>query len=78
MFKHIFKYKEGKNYLFLKALTAVLSQMFSMALIIFPGLLINELSGEQRMPVVLLYIGMIAGIPFFAKCDIFVIECISA
>ncbi|MGI6743941.1 MAG: ABC transporter ATP-binding protein [Eubacteriales bacterium] len=50
--------------MFLKALTAVLSPMFSMALIIFPGLLINELSGEQRMPVVLLYIGMIAGIPF--------------
>ena len=65
MLRFIWHQKHGKSYIILKLLMSVLNALLPIALIYVPGLLINELMGGMRTNVLLVYIGVIIGIPLF-------------
>lgn len=64
MLNYIWCIEDGKKYIFLKSFVSILTAVLPLALVFMPGLIINELSGKQRIDLLLIYIGVTAGIPF--------------
>lgn len=64
MLNYIWSIRYGRRYIFLKSFVALLTSTLPLALGIIPGLIINELTGEKRVSILLTYIGIIAAIPF--------------
>lgn len=67
MLNYIWSIRHGRRYIFLKSFVALLTSTLPLALGIMPGLIINELTGEKRVSILLTYIGIIATIPFVQK-----------
>ena len=49
----------GKRYIFLKILQALLNSVFPLIYTVFPGLIVNELTNNRKLEVILVYISMI-------------------
>ncbi|MDR2615119.1 MAG: hypothetical protein LBC28_00925, partial [Oscillospiraceae bacterium] len=63
MLKFVCRDGQGKLYLFLKGVSALLDALFPLVYVVFPGLIINELSGDRRLDVIVLFVGLLAGLP---------------
>lgn len=67
MMNYIWSIRDGRKYIFLKSFVALLTSTLPLALGVVPGLIINELTGEKRVSILLTYIGITAAIPFVQK-----------
>ena len=67
MLNYIWSIRDGKKYIFLKLFLSLLTSILSLALMVMPGLIINELTEEKRVSILLTYIGITAAIPFVQK-----------
>lgn len=65
--KFVWKENQGKSYILLKLITAMFNTIVPFLYIIFPGMLINELSSNRRLPILIIDVIMIAAIPFFSS-----------
>ena len=54
----VWRDEKGKVYLFLKGITALLNVISALPFMIFPGLIINELTNNRRLPMLGLYAGL--------------------
>lgn len=63
MLRFIWNFEDGKKYIFLKSLESILTAVLPLALVFMPGLIINELTGERRIDILLIYVGITTGIP---------------
>ena len=65
--KHIFgfvwKENYGKVYIFIKVIMSLLNALFPLVYTIIPGLIINELTNEQRINTLILYVGILIVTP---------------
>lgn len=59
----VFKHKGGKQYAFLSFLSSIIGIVISMMLIIFPGMIINELNGDKQIDRLFLYVGILTVVP---------------
>ena len=64
MMRIVWNIPEGKKYIFLNSFISILTAVLPLVLVCMPGLIINELTGERRTDVLLMYIGITVGIPF--------------
>jgi len=64
MLNYILKIEEGKKYILIKSFLSILTAVLPIALIFMPGLIINELTSEKRVDILIIYIGISVGIPF--------------
>lgn len=62
-----FIWKDGKPFIFLTVFMAILDSLFLLIYTIFPGLLINELSGSRDMKTLAFYVGIIILTPLFQR-----------
>lgn len=63
LFRMISKQKKGKQYIISKFFIAIFRVCVPLALMIAPGLIINELTTEKRVPYICLYLALIVGAP---------------
>ena len=49
----------GKRYIFLKVIQALLNSVFPIIYTVFPGLIVNELTNNQQLEVILVYTSII-------------------
>lgn len=64
MFSFVVKEKHGKMYLFLKIVLSLFNVIPLLIYTIFPGLIINELTGSQQIKTLALYVGVLVLTPF--------------
>lgn len=62
-----FIWKDGKPFIFLTIFTAILDSLFLLVYTIFPGLIINELTGNRNMKTLALYVGVVILTPLFQR-----------
>lgn len=60
-------WKDGKLFIFLTIFKAVLDSLFLLVYTIFPGLIINELTGNRNMKSLALYVGVVILTPMFQQ-----------
>ena len=70
MLKYIWCIKDGKKYILIKSILSMLTAVLPIVMVVMPGLIINELTGEQRIDILLLYIGITACIPFIQSVTV--------
>lgn len=70
MLKFIWNIEDGRKYIFLKTFVSMLNAMLPLALVSMPGLIINELTEERRINILLIYIGITAGVPLIQSAII--------
>lgn len=58
-----FVWDGGKAYIFLKGFMALINAVFPLSYTLMPGFIINELTGEQRLRVIIIYIGILLVVP---------------
>ena len=63
MLGYVWRSRSGKGYILMKSFLSVLGAVLPLGLVFLPGLIINELTGAQRVDVLLWYIAATAGIP---------------
>ena len=63
MLGYVWRSRSGKGYILMKSFLSVLGAVLPLGLVLLPGLIINELTGAQRVDVLLWYIAATAGIP---------------
>ena len=63
MLGYVWRSRSGKGYILMKSFLSVLGAVLPLGLVLLPGLIINELTGAQRVGVLLWYIAATAGIP---------------
>lgn len=56
MLQYIWKEKHGKTYIFLQVIVSILNSLFPIIYIILPGLIINELTNEKRVNLLITYL----------------------
>ena len=61
-----FSWKHEKRYLVYHLLNQLVSSMIPIAAVVMPRYVINELMGEQRLPYLVSYIGILIGYTFAA------------
>ena len=59
MIQKICKDRSGKKYVLIKIILAPIYAIIPMLLVVIPGLIVNELTGNQRIEILALYIGLI-------------------
>ena len=64
MVNFIWRDTKGKSYIILKIISSLLNTLLPLAYVFFPGLLINELSGDKQAYIIITSIGLIVGLPF--------------
>lgn len=64
MLSYIWSIRNGKKYIFLKSFMTLLTSILPLVLVVMPGLIINELTGDKRGSILLVYISITAAIPF--------------
>ena len=67
MLGFVLKEKRGKLYLFLKGIMSLFNAVFPLSYAIMPGLIINELTKERRINVIILYIGILTVTPVISQ-----------
>ncbi|MDR0917446.1 MAG: ABC transporter ATP-binding protein/permease [Oscillospiraceae bacterium] len=67
MLGFVWRDQKGRVYILLKAVTALLNALFPLSYVVFPGLIINELSGAQRIGTIVLYVGLLVSLPLIKK-----------
>lgn len=67
MFGFVWKERLGKLYLLMQVFAAFVSGVFPLAVTIIPGLIINELMGAMRTDILILYVGILTGVPVAEK-----------
>ena len=63
MLDYVWRSKSGKGYILTKSFIAILNAVLPLGLVLLPGLIINELTGQRRTDVLIKYIAITAGIP---------------
>ena len=64
MLKFVWKERQGKTYVLLKTLESLLTSVFPLVYVLFPGWLIDELSDQKRIGIIVVYVCCITGLPF--------------
>ena len=67
MLRYVWNEKHGKSFIFVKGITALLNAVFPLAFTIMPGLIINELTNEQRINTLVLYVGVLIITPVISQ-----------
>ena len=57
----------GRKLLFAKSLMSLVNAIFPLSWVLMPGLIINELTMEQRVNIIVIYVGITAGMPLIQK-----------
>lgn len=70
MIEYIWCIEHGKQYIFLKSILSILTAVLPLVSVFMPGLIINELTGEQRVDILLIYICITAGVPFIQSITV--------
>lgn len=63
MFGFVWKEKQGKLYLLIQNIMAIINALFPIIYTVFPGLIINELLNEQRINTLIIYVGILVFTP---------------
>ena len=63
MLSYVLKERYGRLYIYIKSLLAIANALVPIVYILFPGLIINELTGANRINIVLLYVGILITTP---------------
>lgn len=58
-----FVWDGGKAYIFLKVLMALINTIIPLSYTLMPGFIINELTGEQRLSFIIIYVGILLAAP---------------
>jgi len=64
---YMWKEKDGKKYILGRFITSIFNAFFPYIYMVFPGLIINELMGEQQLKRLLLYVGILSITPFIQQ-----------
>ena len=67
MIQKICKDRPGKKYVLIKIILAPIYAITPMLLVVIPGLIVNELTGNQRIEILALYIGLIVFTPLIIQ-----------
>lgn len=67
MIQKICKDRSGKKYVLIKIILAPIYAIIPMLLVVIPGLIVNELTGNQRIEILALYIGLIVFPPLIIQ-----------
>lgn len=63
MLSYVWRSKSGKKYILIKSFISILNAIMPLGLVLLPGLIINELTGQRRIDILIKYIAITAGIP---------------
>jgi ATP-binding cassette subfamily B protein/ATP-binding cassette subfamily C protein len=67
MLAFVWKSKCGRAYTLLRGIAALLAELLPLFYVIFPGLIINELTGNRDIRTIMIYIGLIIGLPLLGQ-----------
>lgn len=62
-----FVWKDGKSFIFLTVFTAILNSLFLLVNTIFPGLMINELTGNRDITILTVYVSIVIFTPLLQQ-----------
>lgn len=67
MFGYVWKTTNGKKFILAKFIMSLLNSIFPLAAIVFPGLIINQLTNEYRIDIIALYVGLLLITPVISN-----------
>lgn len=67
MLNFVWKESEGKTYILLKTIESLFNSIFPLFYVLFPGWLINELSGNRNYSIIIIYVCCITVLPFLVQ-----------
>ncbi len=66
-FNTVFQKYKGKIYIFLKCIESLINSLFPIISIVLPGLIIDELTSQKRMSILIVYISILLITPFLVQ-----------
>ena len=73
MLNLIWKTKKGKSLIIVKIINSFINSIFPIVLAVFPGLIINELTGNKNVETIALYVGILVLSPFVKQIYSYII-----
>ena len=64
MFRKVWNIDCGKKYIFIKLIVAIIDSVVPLIYMIFPGLIVNDLTGEFDVTVLLFHVVILVASPF--------------